>query len=71
MKTILIIEDEQDLLDLIAFNLEREGYRVETALDGPSGLDAARRVLPDLVLLDLMLPGMMGTEIGKILKKAE
>jgi two-component system phosphate regulon response regulator PhoB len=71
MKTILIIEDEQDLLDLIAFNLEREGYRVETALDGPSGLDAARRVLPDLVLLDLMLPGMMGTEICKILKKAE
>jgi DNA-binding response OmpR family regulator len=36
--------------DLIAFNLEREGYRVETALDGPSGLDSARRVLPDLVL---------------------
>ncbi|HPB32942.1 MAG TPA: response regulator transcription factor [Candidatus Sumerlaeota bacterium] len=71
MKTILIIEDERDLLDLVAFNLEKEGYRVETALDGPGGLEAARRILPDLVLLDLMLPGMLGTEICKILKKSE
>jgi len=71
MKTILIIEDERDLLDLVAFNLEREGYKVETALDGPGGLEAARRILPDLVLLDLMLPGMLGTEICKILKKSE
>ena len=42
MKTILIIEDERDLLDLIAFNLEREGYRVLTALDGKDGLETAR-----------------------------
>jgi two-component system phosphate regulon response regulator PhoB len=71
MKTILIIEDERDLLDLIAFNLEREGYRVETAIDGPTGLETARRALPDMVILDLMLPGMLGTEICKILKKTE
>jgi two-component system, OmpR family, phosphate regulon response regulator PhoB len=71
MKTILIIEDERDLVDLIAFNLEREGYRVETAIDGPTGLETARRALPDLVILDLMLPGMLGTEICKILKKTE
>ncbi|NMC73717.1 MAG: response regulator transcription factor [Geobacteraceae bacterium] len=71
MKTILIIEDERDLLDLIAFNLEREGYRVETAVDGTTGLEAARRTLPDLIILDLMLPGMLGTEICKILKKTE
>jgi len=71
MKTILIIEDERDLLDLIAFNLEREGYRVETALDGTTGLETARRSLPDLIILDLMLPGMLGTEICKILKKTE
>lgn len=71
MKTILIVEDERDLLDLITFNLEKEGYRVEKALDGPAGLEAARRTLPDLIILDLMLPGMMGTEICKILKKTE
>lgn len=71
MKTILIIEDERDLMELIVFNLEREGYRVETAFDGPTGLEAARRAPPDLIILDLMLPGMLGTEICKILKKTE
>ena len=71
MKTILVIEDERDLLDLIAFNLEREGYRVITALDGTAGLESARAVSPDLIILDLMLPGIMGTEICKILKKSE
>ncbi len=71
MKTILVIEDEKDLAELIAFNLEKEGYRPLIALDGVSGLEAARSNPPDLVLLDLMLPGMMGTEICKILKKSE
>jgi len=71
MKTILIIEDERDLADLISFNLEKEGYRVLTALDGASGLDAARAAIPDLIILDLMLPGIMGTEVCKILKKNE
>ncbi|MRR56952.1 MAG: response regulator transcription factor [Deltaproteobacteria bacterium] len=71
MKTILVIEDERDLLDLIAFNLEREGYRVITALDGTAGLESARAASPDLIILDLMLPGIMGTEICKILKKSE
>jgi len=71
MKTILVIEDERDLLELIAFNLEREGYRVITALDGTAGLESARAVSPDLIILDLMLPGIMGTEICKILKKSE
>jgi two-component system phosphate regulon response regulator PhoB len=71
MKTILIIEDERDLLDLIAFNLEREGYRVITAHDGTSGLETARTSSPDMIILDLMLPGIMGTEICKILKNNE
>ncbi|MBT0653624.1 response regulator [Geomobilimonas luticola] len=71
MKTILIIEDEHDLAELVAFNLEKEGYRPLVALDGPSGLEAARRNLPDLILLDLMLPGIMGTELCKLLKNHE
>lgn len=71
MKTILVIEDERDLLDLISFNLEREGYKVLTALDGATGLEIARTGYPNLIILDLMLPGIMGTDICKILKKNE
>ena len=71
MKSILIIEDERDLADLVAFNLEKEGYRTIVALDGASGLEAARSQPPDLIILDLMLPGMMGTELCKILKQSE
>jgi two-component system, OmpR family, phosphate regulon response regulator PhoB len=68
MKTILIIEDENDFAELMAFNLEKEGYQPLIALDGTSGLDAAQNKSPDLILLDLMLPGLAGTEICKILK---
>ena len=71
MKTILVIEDEKDLAELIAFNLEKEGYRPLIALDGISGLEAVRSNPPDLILLDLMLPGLLGTEICKLLKKNE
>ncbi|MCM2358537.1 MAG: response regulator transcription factor [Geobacteraceae bacterium] len=68
MKTILIIEDERDLAELVAFNLEQEGYRPIVALDGVAGLEAARTGSPDLILLDLMLPGMSGTELCRTLK---
>ncbi len=71
MKTILVIEDEKDLAELISFNLEKEGYRVLTAVDGASGLESARCNVPDLILLDLMLPAISGVEICKILKKSE
>ncbi len=71
MKTILIIEDENDLAELVAFNLEKEGFRSLIAPDGPSGLEAARHNSPDLILLDLMLPGMSGMEICKVLKSNE
>lgn len=71
MQTILIIEDERDMADLLAFNLEKDGYKTVIATDGNEGLEAAVRLLPDLVLLDLMLPGMLGTEICKNLKKGE
>ena len=71
MQTVLIIEDEKDLAELVSFNLEKEGYRTITAFDGASGLEAARSQPPDLILLDLMLPGMMGMEVCKILKKSD
>lgn len=71
MQTILIIEDETDLAGLVAFNLENEGYKSVIACDGFQGLEMARQHNPDLILLDLMLPGMLGTEVCKLLKKAE
>ena len=69
MKKILVIEDEKDLSDLLAFNLEKEGFRALCALTGPEGLAVAQEELPDLILLDLMLPGMMGTEICTALRR--
>jgi two-component system phosphate regulon response regulator PhoB len=68
-KTILIIEDEKDLAELIAFNLKSEGYQPLIALDGIAGLESARKNIPDLVLLDLMLPGMLGLDLCKVLRK--
>jgi Response regulators consisting of a CheY-like receiver domain and a winged-helix DNA-binding domain len=71
VQLVLIIEDEKDLAELISFNLEREGYKTMTACDGIEGLEAVERVMPDLVLLDLMLPGMFGTDVCKAIKKSE
>lgn len=69
MKRIMIIEDEKDLAELLAFNLEKEGFTTRCAFDGTSGLAAVREDLPDLVVLDLMLPGLLGTEVCKALRK--
>ena len=71
MQTVLIIEDEKDLAELISFHLEKEGFRPLIAADGVSGLNEARSAKPDLILLDLMLPGMMGTEVCRLLKGSE
>ncbi|HBG07739.1 MAG: DNA-binding response regulator [Geobacteraceae bacterium GWC2_58_44] len=71
MQTVLIIEDEKDLAELISFHLEKEGFRALIAADGVSGLNEARSAQPDLILLDLMLPGMMGTELCRLLKGGE
>ncbi|MFT7679391.1 MAG: DNA-binding response OmpR family regulator [Planctomycetota bacterium] len=65
---ILIIEDDADIVELLQYNLEKDGYAVRTALDGETGLEAARRYQPQLVLLDLMMPGMDGLEVCKQLK---
>ncbi|BCG46485.1 Phosphate regulon transcriptional regulatory protein PhoB [Citrifermentans bremense] len=71
MPTVLVIEDEKDLAELVVFHLEQEGYSCLVAHDGATGLAEARRSKPDLILLDLMLPGMMGTEVCRTLKRAE
>ncbi len=63
-----MIDDEADLVTLVKFNLEREGWKVRSASDGVAGLEAARKDLPDLVLLDLMLPGMDGLEVCRKLR---
>ncbi|MEK7774444.1 MAG: response regulator transcription factor [Candidatus Zixiibacteriota bacterium] len=65
---ILVIEDEDDIRHLIEYNLSREGFRVFQAASGEEGLKMARGERPNLVLLDLMLPGLDGLEVCKILK---
>jgi two-component system phosphate regulon response regulator PhoB len=68
-KNILIIEDERDVIDLLSLNLRRAGgFNVSTAIDGVSGLQKARDEKPALIILDLMLPGISGVELCKILK---
>jgi len=68
---IVIIEDERDLAELLAFNLEKEGWQTIIALDGKTGLERVTAELPDIVILDLMLPEITGTEICKLLRKQE
>ena len=65
--SVLVVEDEADVSEVLRFNLEREGYRVFCAMDGEKGLALARSERPDLVLLDVMLPGMDGIEVAKTL----
>ncbi|GIK40566.1 MAG: DNA-binding response regulator [Chloroflexota bacterium] len=61
--TILVVDDEQSILNIVTAYLRAEGYTIHTASDGPSGLKAARTLKPDLLILDLMLPGMDGIEL--------
>lgn len=68
MQRILVIEDENDIRQLLRFNLEREGFAVLEAADGLGGLHMATSELPDLVVLDLMLPGMDGCDVCRRLK---
>jgi len=70
-ETILLIEDEKNIRELVAYNLEQEGFRVLTASRGDAGLETALREHLSLVILDLMLPGMNGLEICKTLKQNE
>ena len=65
---ILIVEDEKDIIKMLEYNLKKEGFRVIAAHDGEDALDLALRQYPDLILLDLMLPGIDGLEVCKTLK---
>lgn len=67
-KTVLIVEDEKNIVDILRFNLQREGYRTCEAYDGEDGLNKARTEKPDLILLDVMLPKMIGFDVCKTLR---
>ncbi len=67
-KHILVVDDEEDILELVRYNLEKEGYSVTCASTGEEGLRLARSEQPDVVLLDLMLPGFDGLDVCKLLK---
>ena len=65
---ILVVDDEEDLLELIDYNLTKEGYRVRCVASGEEAIEVAQEVLPDLIVLDLMLPGVVGLDVCKQLK---
>ena len=67
---VLLVEDNSDLAEGLRYNLEREGYTVKVAADGPTGLEAGQHWRPDLILLDLMLPGMSGFDVLKGLRSS-
>ena len=67
-KTVLIVEDEKSIVDILRFNLEKEGYRCIAAYDGEAGLNAALSENPDLILLDVMLPKMIGFDVCRALR---
>ncbi len=62
-ETILLIEDDSDISELVQYNLKREGYKIHTAMDGDNGLSQAIALEPDLIVLDLMLPGLDGLSV--------
>ena len=62
-KTVLVVDDEQDIRDLVRFRLEHDGYRVITATDGEAALSLARAERPDLCVLDVMMPKLSGLEV--------
>jgi two-component system phosphate regulon response regulator PhoB len=68
-QTVLIVDDEEDILELLEYNLAKEGYRVLRVATGEAALEATRKGRPDLVILDLMLPGVSGLEVCKGLKR--
>ena len=65
---ILVVEDEEDILELVSFNLKKEGYKVKGVTSGEEALQEARRKIPSLIILDLMLPGVNGFDVCKLLK---
>jgi DNA-binding response OmpR family regulator len=69
-KKVLVVDDERDLVELITVNLQRNGYEVVSAHDGATGLEMARRQRPDLILMDVMMPGLSGRDVTMTLKNS-
>jgi phosphate regulon transcriptional regulator PhoB len=69
MKRVLLIEDDRDIVELVRYNLEREGFQVSAATDGATGLAQVRKTSPDILLLDLMLPTLSGLDICKEIRR--
>ena len=67
--TILIVDDEEDIIDLLKYNLELEGYRTIAASNGVEGIETARREMPDLIILDIMMPEMSGIDVCRKLRQ--
>lgn len=68
---ILVVDDEEDIIELVNYNLSKEGYKVLSANSGEVGLDLAKTSDPDLIVLDIMLPGMNGLDVCRTLKSSE
>ena len=68
MHKVLVVDDEEPILELLKYNLEKGGYEVKTALDGARAIEIARKFIPDLVLLDIMMPKMDGVETCRMLR---
>ena len=68
-RKILVVDDDADLIELLSFNLKKVGFSIGTALDGVDALKKARSILPDLILLDLMLPGLDGFAVCETLRR--
>lgn len=68
---ILVVDDELDILTLLTYNLEKSGFKTLQAKDGPEAIELVKKEKPDLIILDLMLPSMEGTEVCKVIKGRE
>src|SRR5690554_7620077 len=69
--TILFADDDPDILEMISYNLEKEGYNVVTAVNGEEAVELCEKVLPDLILLDVMMPKMDGVEVCETIRKMD
>lgn len=68
LSKILVVDDEQDILDLVRYNLEKEGYEVHTAINGQLGYELAKEIIPEVILLDIMMPEIDGVELCRRLR---